>query len=391
MDDGAPPGGLVEVRESSSNGVSRWLRPRSLVAPTAPGAPATRLRRWTACDAGGYHCWWLTDTLSRPWCPSATSSTLVTLGGVTFLEQLIDDASGDQVPVSTLLRKVKVVAKRLGNVNLEAWVDHELTGYPEGADLPDYRASRPAEVLGDFAGPFQSGMKNAPIPAALFPDEFRDGFLFAHTFTEPISKIEAFAASKTTLTASWPADAVALTNRWIKDGLVDLYGGMGLLAAWKPMAAAEFGVVVDTVRTRILDLALSLEDVAPDAGEPDADADPATIEPFVVNVYGGNVAVNSSDFTQNITMPAVGDINALFAVLDTVGVSQEEQEALREAIVLDEQAGEGSPQKSIGSRVRSWAGDVALKASSSAGKGAAGAAGGLALKALASYYGVDFT
>lgn len=310
---------------------------------------------------------------------------------MTFLQQLIEDASGDQVPVSTLLRKVKVVAKRLGNVSLEAWVDHELTGYPEGAELPDYRASRPAEVLGDFAGPFQSGMKNAPIPAALFPEEYRDGPLFTLSFKEPISKLQEFAASKTTLNGTWPADAVAVTNRWIQDGEVALYGGMGLLSAWKPIPAAEFGVIVDTVRTRILDLALSLEDVAPDAGEPDADTDPATIEPLVVNVYGGNVAVNSSDFTQNITMPAVGDVNALFAVLDTIGISAEEQEALREAILLDEEAGEGRPQQSIGSRVRAWASTVALKASTSAGKGAATAAGGLAAKAVASYYGVDFT
>jgi hypothetical protein len=58
---------------------------------------------------------------------------------MTPLTELVDAASGDAVPVSTLLRKVKVIASRLKVGELESWVDHELAGYPPDAELPEYR------------------------------------------------------------------------------------------------------------------------------------------------------------------------------------------------------------------------------------------------------------
>ena len=60
---------------------------------------------------------------------------------MTALDDLIDGASGDDVPVATLLRKVKVLASRLRSVAFEEWVDHELTGYPLEADQ-ESRADR---------------------------------------------------------------------------------------------------------------------------------------------------------------------------------------------------------------------------------------------------------
>ncbi len=311
------------------------------------------------------------------------------LEAVTFLSDLVDNASGDDVPIATLLRKVKVVAARLGNVALEEWVDHELMGYPPEAELPDYRASRHVEVQGHFAGPVGSGLQNAPIPSIGFPKEFREGPLFTIEFREPISELEKLSQSAEPLRAMWPADAVAWTNQLINRGDVHLYEYMGLQQAFRLISSHSIGAIVDTVRTRILNLALSLEAVSPDAGLPDAPpADVGALERVVMNVYGGNVAVQSSHFKQEITMPAVGDLQALFVALNHAGVPSDDQEALRDALVADEGEGAG-PRKAVGRRVREWVGGLALQGAGAAGKGAAGAGGSLALRALASYFGLD--
>jgi len=75
---------------------------------------------------------------------------------MTRLEELVEGASGQDLPVATLLSKVKVVAARLKTAPLERWVDHELMGYRGDDELPDYRGSFDTPVFGMFGGPFGS-------------------------------------------------------------------------------------------------------------------------------------------------------------------------------------------------------------------------------------------
>lgn len=58
-----------------------------------------------------------------------------------LVEQLQSDALDPQVPVDTLLRKVKVSAVKLGLDDALNWVEAELTGYRnvETEDIPEYR------------------------------------------------------------------------------------------------------------------------------------------------------------------------------------------------------------------------------------------------------------
>ena len=142
---------------------------------------------------------------------------------MTPLEELIAGASGDEVSVSTLLRKVKVVAARLGTIHLEQWVDFELNGYPKDFELPDYRAKRFAEVKGHFSGPAGSGLQNALIPPSAFPQDMQDGYLFHISWPQAIAELERLASLDGPLTSDWSADAVAYTNALIRTGEVRLY------------------------------------------------------------------------------------------------------------------------------------------------------------------------
>lgn len=56
-----------------------------------------------------------------------------------LIEEVQRDALDPAVLVSTLLRKAKVAAAKLNLAATETWVEYELNGYPNGAELPQYR------------------------------------------------------------------------------------------------------------------------------------------------------------------------------------------------------------------------------------------------------------
>ena len=58
----------------------------------------------------------------------------------TIVEQLQTEALATNIPVSTLLRKVKLVATKLGLPHVNDWVESELNGYEcKWGELPEYR------------------------------------------------------------------------------------------------------------------------------------------------------------------------------------------------------------------------------------------------------------
>lgn len=302
---------------------------------------------------------------------------------MTSLQNLIAAASDDDVPVAVLLRKLKVVAARLGTVSLEEWVHYELQGYPADAELPAYRAERESRVLGEF-GAFGSQARNIPIPRAAFPERMHH--LFRIRFAEPIAVIERLSEARETLEVPWPANMIGYTNWLMEQGEVTLLGPeLGLQQARQVFPPATMTAVVDAVRIRVLDVALALEAVAPRAGEvapPSEDRERA--QHVVMNIIGGNVAVASSKVRQQSTLQVtVGDRSQLFQALTQTGFEAEELEALEAALNEDEAADEG-----FGPRVKAWVGEMAMKGGSAVGRGAAAGAGGLAVELLGQYFGI---
>lgn len=49
-----------------------------------------------------------------------------------LVEQLQRDAADPNISVGTLLRRAKISAKKLGLKKVEAWIEHELSGYTDG-------------------------------------------------------------------------------------------------------------------------------------------------------------------------------------------------------------------------------------------------------------------
>jgi len=63
----------------------------------------------------------------------------MTASGPGLVEQLQSDAMNDSVPITVLLRKAKAAAVKLRQTELADWIEHEISGYPPEADVPEYR------------------------------------------------------------------------------------------------------------------------------------------------------------------------------------------------------------------------------------------------------------
>lgn len=300
---------------------------------------------------------------------------------MTLLSELVSGASGDTVPVATLLRQLKVIAARTEAAPLAEWVRHELDGYPSADDVPSYRGPLGAVVLGDFVGVANSQIRNFAIPPGTFPPEARDSGLFQLWLTQPVAELGQLATRESTLIV-WPPDAVTAYNHGVRLGIIQgiVRDDMVLVQATRPVPAAVFVGVLDAVRTRVLDLALELEAAAPGAGQPDAPAETKAQAAQVVNYHfngpATNVAIASTKVTQSVTvaLPARGDEAALLRYLGAHGVDPSRLVELREALEHDRADAGGQHPPTAGARVKAWMATALTDLGTNAAGGVIGAA-----------------
>ena len=62
--------------------------------------------------------------------------------------ELQKEALDGDIPLSDLLRKALVVARKLKVKEFDIWVSKELEGYSDNSEIPNYRANHP-EIAGD--------------------------------------------------------------------------------------------------------------------------------------------------------------------------------------------------------------------------------------------------
>jgi hypothetical protein len=125
----------------------------------------------------------------------------------------------------------------------------------------------------------------------------------------------------------------------------DNQGGTGfylmeLISAKQTMPQNAIRGIIDSVRTTALQFALELEQVSPQAGEPDG---PTTADPevkqvtnnfnFTINGDGNNIAAGS-DIRQKVTVNK-GDIDSLTRAAVELGLRTEAVDDLRAAVVAD--------------------------------------------------------
>ncbi|MDO0934462.1 hypothetical protein QQY66_23315 [Streptomyces sp. DG2A-72] len=310
-----------------------------------------------------------------------------------LLQDLIRDAAGETVSTTSLLRQARIAATRLRISEALKWIESELQGYPDD-EVPAYRGPIPVHTLGNFVGPFGSGMNNAPIAISMLPDRFNPARLSSTHIRQSVSEIEEILRGdlRGGIGAPWTADMVAQFNYHHSRGDFTLYEGMGATRIWRSIAPSQLHAVLDSVRTRILDFALKLEAEDPEAGEKAGESLVTSekgneIFNTVVNGAGSNVALNSSNFTQNSYVNPPKTDDELIERLRQAGVNEELLTSLAEAVAED-RTDAGGTLSEPGPRVQGWLGRVmALGARSSEAIGT-GVAGGVVTELVLSYFGL---
>lgn len=159
-----------------------------------------------------------------------------------IVERLQQEALDASVPVSSQLRRVKLIAAKLNLENVEDWVEKELSGYGS-SEVPKYRVLRGQPKA---FNPF-----NGWIPI-LIDDSEEMETISVRDISQKIPELEDVLNAKSdgTLQIPFHPDVIIYLNQRmpVKLGKMSLFIGR----------AAVVGII-DSVRNKILDWAIELE------------------------------------------------------------------------------------------------------------------------------------
>lgn len=309
------------------------------------------------------------------------------------LTDIIDAATGETVSIGSLLRMVKVLAARVETQVLLDWVDNELGGYRD-AHIPEYRGPFQVQVLSDWSGPMDSILRNVPLPPSAFPQWLRDIGTFEVVFKQSVSELERLAQADGALSFGWGTDLIGRINGQMRGGHMPDLQRMapmhGIVTANRMVSPGLIESVLDQVRTRVLGLALDLERVMPDAGEPGAQlSQPETVTNIVNTfIYGsGNTLALGSPGAVQVETVVAGDLAGLLNAVSALGLSPDRVSELRMAIEADEADAE-KPKAGMGTRVAQFLAKAAIGGMTIAGK--TGTEEGIKMldKAVGNYLGI---
>ena len=302
---------------------------------------------------------------------------------MSLLEDIQNAAIDASIGLGTVLRKCKFLAARLGSQQLEDWLIWESNGYPEDVPVPGYRVWS-LEVKGHFAGPYGSGLKNAPIPLGLLPKNVRRSYT-KYECRSSIAAIESALEEN-------DGGIIQVTTGDLSLALgANVYRDMNCLQCWAEFSTTNLVELLNAVRDRVLDFSLAVWKDQPNAGDPKSNAPESpssdTItQIFNTTVYGGpaNLVGTARDSSVDFNIVST-DFESMRRVLQANGVSEEDITELREAVDSDEipkSAGQFGP------KVSSWIAGMMKKASEGTWGVGIAAGGNLLAQILSKFYGL---
>ena len=265
---------------------------------------------------------------------------------------LIDDIRthilDPKFPLTSILREALVLARKLRSEELTKWVNSELEGYKSSKEeLPNYRKYKASSIGSGVIGACL--MKNVPIPTFILPAEMRR-FLDEGTITGGVRELESLLESKKAKSfhKPWPNEIINHYNYLHEVNI-------SLISAYIVTPRGVIEHVLDTVRTRLLQFIIEIEELNPDAGEiPSLEKVPPAVthkifKSVIMNksyhgnaqkiegVFGSNVAtgqarISSSHATYSTTAEATSAFQSLKNHLDEV--AEEQRQAVQDAIDL---------------------------------------------------------
>lgn len=275
---------------------------------------------------------------------------------MTILDDIIDASTDSSVTTADLLRKVQVVAHRLGATEVVAWAKSELAGYDDDADLPSYRIMN-TPVMGVFTGPYHSEIRQQlTVP----PPELEEMWIME--FRVPLTELQALSELEKDPQREWPSMIVSAYEK----SEVFRINFHVLFSAHNIITRQSLKGLIDIVRSKAMEFALELQTDFPEAGTPGGPtiaSEPglsSTVFHVTNNIYGdGTNIATGSDIKQRSRVQK-GDVDALRREAESSGLSAEDA-AEFVAAVMAEQSIEGTRTRRFIDNVRNGA--IALSGS----------------------------
>jgi len=301
-----------------------------------------------------------------------------------LLRSLRDELVDDKIPLSSILRKAKVLASILGNQELLKFVDSEINGYADKDELPDYRRVGVMSYA-SYVGPFGALLSDIQIPTNSFPEPLRV-FASQHEFAESILALESHAKRSPEtglMKAPWPAEALKFLNTTGTNYVC--------IEAYKMFSVAALLQIFERVRTALLNIVLELLKTSPQGSISEEELGKISPEKVVSvvtnNIYGSHTIVASGvDFSQTVNNTDLrGNFEALEASLKSISLPEKNAIELLEAVKLEKPE---SGQKGLGVKVTNAitkVTDLILKGSVT---GLTSASIGILVQAVSAYYGI---
>lgn len=166
-----------------------------------------------------------------------------------ILKQIQGDLIRDDVPLSSILRKARVLASQLRSDDLQVWASQELDGYKRGNELPDYRILRTG-CIGTCSN-VGFIVTNHAVPLNRIKNDQLVELITTYRVFDGIRRIERFATQSQHFMI--PTDLTAMVNSYFeKDG----FGYVSIELALGPQ---DFDQLLDTVKNRLQDFVLTLD------------------------------------------------------------------------------------------------------------------------------------
>ncbi len=270
-----------------------------------------------------------------------------------LIDEIIQLLSTDQGSITEALLKTKILLHQIGHRELVDWVNKELNGYADGADVPAYRIAH-AHVVGTLVN-IRMRATGHPIPLGHLTDAQRQS-LEISSVRESLAVVAQFAESNS-LHKPLPMEY----NNLLGHGLAE---HTHVEQAWCEFSPVEMKNIIFQVRTRLLDFMLDLKSsIGSAVSEEDVKANAVNVDAtslFNKAIFGSHTTIIVGDHNKQIVGSTVvkGDFASLADKLQNLGVGREDIDELQKAIGKD--SGK-EPTPTVRGKVTHWLKTLAEK------------------------------
>ena len=271
---------------------------------------------------------------------------------MSLLREIQASLISDEPNLGGVLLKLRLLAARLGSDILSDWVKHEMSGYPNDVDLPDYRVIG-VSFKGTFSGAFGSGINNAPIPTALVEQHAGEHWS-NHRVKQGIAAIDDLVKSAQE-SGSLGLDCsnliLLLQGKIYEDyACNDIRGSI---------SRSSLVQIQNEVKSRALELTIKLEKSVPAAAEivlvPEGteNIDEGEVSKIInQTIYGNYTEISNSGDNAHIEVKAIqGNSEAFEKILEESGISEESAKELSEIVKAESPESKDEP---LGSKAKQW-------------------------------------